>query len=87
MKDHEGTVRKAAQKLHDAIAEAEAAGYRVLFPRNHGGLPGIAISETGKRAEPVAGLSDAASDVPDDLKNVMADNSAADEEVLASKGE
>ncbi len=49
-KDH--AVRAAAQKLQTAIAEAEAAGYRVTWPGNALGLGAIAVSETAAVAPP-----------------------------------
>jgi hypothetical protein len=54
----ETAVRDAAQALHDAIAGAERAGYRVHWPVHFRDLPGIAVSETAKvertRVIPVA---------------------------------
>ena len=44
----EKAVRDAAAALKTAIAEAEAAGYRVDWPANAGGLGAIGISETGR---------------------------------------
>lgn len=46
--DHEATVRDAAQALHDAIRDAENAGYRITYPGSLHDLPAIAISETAR---------------------------------------
>lgn len=46
MADLENNVRAAATALHDAIVAAQAAGYRVPFPRTLDELNRIAISET-----------------------------------------
>lgn len=47
MVDIEQAVRDAAHKLHQAIEDAKAAGYRIFWPHIHDGLTSIAISETG----------------------------------------
>lgn len=39
-------VRQAAAKLHDAIREATAAGYKVSWPIRPSELPSILVSET-----------------------------------------
>ena len=54
--DKEQSVRDAAVALQKAIAEAVAAGYRVVWPGSASDLDKIAISETGavKQPEPVA---------------------------------
>jgi hypothetical protein len=46
--DHETNIRDKAQALHDAIRDAEGAGYRVTYPGSLHDLPAIAISETGR---------------------------------------
>lgn len=45
MSNAERKVREAANALHDAIADARAAGLHVVWPRSVHGLPTIAISE------------------------------------------
>jgi nicotinamidase-related amidase len=46
MKTAEKKVRDAASALHEAIAEARAAGLHVVWPRTVHDLPTIAVSET-----------------------------------------
>jgi hypothetical protein len=53
MKAAEQKVRETATALHDAIAEARAAGLHVVWPRTVYDLPTIAVSETGKAATTV----------------------------------
>ena len=44
-------VRDAAAALHTAIAQAEAGGCKVEWPRRASGLPAIAVSEIEPPAE------------------------------------
>lgn len=44
----EKAVRDAAMALHDAIMAARKAGYRVDYPNQVEGLPGIPVSDTAK---------------------------------------
>lgn len=48
MRQAEKTLRETAQAFHEAIVAAKAAGFTVAWPHSAEGLPGIAISETGK---------------------------------------
>ncbi|MBT9370274.1 hypothetical protein [Rhizobium sp. CSW-27] len=52
---HEQAVRDAATALHEAIAEACAAGLHITWPRSVHGLPTLAISQSAVLApEPQA---------------------------------
>lgn len=55
MKTKEKAVRDAAKVLHDAIVDAQAAGFSIVLPRRVEELTRIIISETGRNAgeEPV----------------------------------
>jgi hypothetical protein len=48
----EKAVRDAAAALDTAIAEAEAAGLSITWPRQRAGLAPIAISATAKAPKP-----------------------------------
>ncbi len=54
MVSEDTAVREAAVKLHEAIAAATKAGYRVAWPTIVGDLPAIAVSATAKVKEPAA---------------------------------
>lgn len=50
----EKAVRTAAEALHAAIGEAEAAGFAIAWPRRASELPGIGISQTAKAKVDIA---------------------------------
>lgn len=50
---HERAVRDAAAKLAGALADAEAAGLRVIWPRTAAGLGALVISATARAIAPV----------------------------------
>lgn len=49
----ERAVRDAAAKLAGALADAEAAGLRVIWPRTAAGLGALVISATARAIAPV----------------------------------
>jgi len=52
----ETAVREAAAKLADALADADAAGLRVIWPRTPDGLRAMVISATARAIAPAPEL-------------------------------
>lgn len=61
----ERAVRDAAANLAGALADAEAAGLRVIWPRTAAGLGALVISATARAIAPVVGTAVAQPDIAD----------------------